>query len=79
MLARFQKSVGTLSTRCLACSNLVQDAMIPLMSRVEDIAHQKMNSDKKLAYMPQEAVHRELMDEMDRYDLISSFKLHPMN
>jgi hypothetical protein len=41
--------------------------MIPLMSRVEDIVRQKLQSDKKLEYMPQEAVHRELMEELDRY------------
>lgn len=36
------------------------------MTRVEDIARQKFTSDKKLEYMQQEAVHRELMDELNR-------------
>ena len=44
----------------------VQEAVRPLLSRVEDIARQKLQADRKLEYMPQEAVHRELIAELDR-------------
>lgn len=40
--------------------------MAPFMARVEDIAKQKLASDSKLQYMPEAAVHRELMQELDR-------------
>lgn len=43
-----------------------QEAVRPLLSRVEDIARQKLQADRKLEYLPQEAVHRELIAELDR-------------
>ncbi|KAH7931263.1 hypothetical protein BV22DRAFT_8306 [Leucogyrophana mollusca] len=39
-------------------------------SRVEDIARQRLASDQKLQSMPHDAVHRELMGEMDRYPIV---------
>lgn len=46
------------------------EGMAPFMARVEDIAKQKLASDSKLQYMPEAAVHRELMQELDRYPLV---------
>jgi len=46
------------------------EAVRPLLSRVEDIAHQKLQADRKLGYLPQEAVHRELIAELDRYPVV---------
>ncbi|KAF9652106.1 hypothetical protein BDM02DRAFT_3126507 [Thelephora ganbajun] len=46
------------------------EAVRPLLSRVEDIARQKLQADRKLEYLPQEAVHRELIAELDRYPLV---------
>jgi hypothetical protein len=54
------------------------DALFPFLKRgqkdrvdefvacVEDIARQRLSSEQKFQYMPPEAVHRELMQEMDR-------------
>lgn len=36
------------------------------MARVDDIARQKLTSDQRLQYMPEPAVNRELMQELDR-------------
>jgi hypothetical protein len=44
----------------------IQEAVEPLLSRVENIARQKLQADRKLGYLPQEAVHRELIAELDR-------------
>jgi len=46
------------------------DSVGPLMSRVEDIIKQKLAADMKLHYMAPDAVHAELMQEMDRYPLV---------
>ncbi|KZT27005.1 hypothetical protein NEOLEDRAFT_1061726 [Neolentinus lepideus HHB14362 ss-1] len=46
------------------------DGIESFMARVEDIARQRINADQKLQYMPPEAVHRELMQEIDRYPLV---------
>ncbi|TFK56139.1 hypothetical protein OE88DRAFT_1804906 [Heliocybe sulcata] len=46
------------------------DDIESFMARVEDIARQRINADQKLQYMPPEAVHRELMQEIDRYPLV---------
>lgn len=46
------------------------DGIDSFMARVEDIARQRINADQKLQYMPPEAVHRELMQEIDRYPLV---------
>lgn len=40
--------------------------MAPFMARVDDIARQKLTSDQRLHYMPEAAVIRELMEELDR-------------
>lgn len=37
------------------------------MERVQEIVQQRLNDDAKLQYMSPEAVHMELMQEMDRY------------
>jgi hypothetical protein len=36
------------------------------MSRVEDIARKKLETDQRLQYMPPDAVHRDLQQELDR-------------
>ena len=43
-----------------------QDAMSALLSRVDDIAKEKLASDPKLQYMPEPNVAREVMQELDR-------------
>jgi len=40
------------------------------MSRVEDIARQRMTSDMRLRYLGPDAAHAELMQEMDRFPLV---------
>ena len=44
----------------------MQEAVRPLLSRVDDIARQKLQADRKLEYLPHETVHRELIAELDR-------------
>jgi len=39
-------------------------------SRVEDVARQRLTSDHNLLYMPQEFIHRELMQELDRFPIV---------
>ena len=39
------------------------------MSRVQDIVQQRLAEDERLHYLPPEAVHNELMQDMDRYVL----------
>lgn len=71
LVAEFKKSGGFDRMRREVLAEFQKsDAMIPLMSRVEDIVRQKLQSDKKLEYLPHEAVHRELMDELDRYPIV---------
>ena len=41
--------------------------MGPFMARVEDVAQKRLESDSKLHYMSPEVVHRELLQELDRY------------
>lgn len=40
------------------------------MARVEDIARQRLSSDMRLRYLGPDAVHAELMQEMDRFPLV---------
>ena len=40
--------------------------MSALLSRVDDIAKEKLASDPKLQYMPEPNVAREVMQELDR-------------
>lgn len=42
------------------------------MERVQEIVQQRLHDDAKLQYMPAEAVHTELMQEMDRCILLSA-------
>ncbi|ETW84446.1 hypothetical protein HETIRDRAFT_47313, partial [Heterobasidion irregulare TC 32-1] len=46
------------------------DGMGPFMARVEDVAQKRLDSDSKLHYMSPEVVHRELLQELDRYPII---------
>lgn len=46
------------------------DGMTTFMARVDDIARQKLTSDQRLHYMPEAAVNRELMQELDRYPIV---------
>jgi len=46
------------------------EAMSSFMSRVEDIARKKLETDQRLQYMPPETVHRELQSELDRYPIV---------
>ncbi|KAL0949181.1 hypothetical protein HGRIS_009259 [Hohenbuehelia grisea] len=46
------------------------DASAALKARIEDIARARLNSDQKLRYMPQESVHRELVQEVERYPIV---------
>ncbi|KAG2077732.1 hypothetical protein BDR04DRAFT_1088845 [Suillus decipiens] len=41
-----------------------------LKSRVDDIARQRLSSDPKLISMPNDAVQRELLGEIDRYPIV---------
>ncbi|KAI0033901.1 hypothetical protein K488DRAFT_84450 [Vararia minispora EC-137] len=45
-------------------------AMESLMARVEDIARRKLDSDERLAQKAPETVHRELLQELDRYPIL---------
>jgi len=38
--------------------------------RIEEIIRQRMESDQNLQHLPPDSVHRELMQEMDRYPLV---------
>ncbi|OBZ71918.1 hypothetical protein A0H81_08280 [Grifola frondosa] len=46
------------------------EGMPAFMSRIEDIARQKLDADPKLQYMSEPAVARELMQELDRYPVV---------
>ncbi|KDQ64894.1 hypothetical protein JAAARDRAFT_28547 [Jaapia argillacea MUCL 33604] len=46
------------------------DGVEAFMARVDDIARQKLNSDQRMQFMQPEAVHRELLQEMERYPLV---------
>lgn len=46
------------------------DRITAFKSRIEDIARQRLASDPKLIHMPHDAVHRELMGEIDRYPIV---------
>lgn len=46
------------------------DAITALLSRVDDIAKEKLASDPKLQYMPEANVTREVMQELERYPLV---------
>src|SRR5882762_10300326 len=70
LLTQFQNSV------CMSDQYLIsrlnqwsQDGMDAFMARVEDIALKRLDSDSKLYYISQEIVHRELMQELDRYTI----------
>ena len=45
------------------------------MSRVQDIVQQRLAEDERLHYLPPEAVHNELMQDMDRYVLSALFSI----
>ncbi|KAL5527070.1 hypothetical protein ACEPAG_5861 [Sanghuangporus baumii] len=46
------------------------DAIGTFMSRVQDIVQQRLAEDERLQYLPPEAVHNELMQDMDRFPLV---------
>ncbi|KAF8510367.1 hypothetical protein BU17DRAFT_55469, partial [Hysterangium stoloniferum] len=46
------------------------DEVRPLMSRVEEIAKEKLSSDVRLEQKTREAVHSEVMQELERYPII---------
>ncbi|RDB20519.1 hypothetical protein Hypma_012423 [Hypsizygus marmoreus] len=46
------------------------DGNSALKARVGDIARNRLESDQKLRFLPHEAVHRELMQELDRYPIV---------
>jgi hypothetical protein len=46
--------------------NFVKDGISAFKAKIEDIARQRLASDKKLRYLPPEAVYKELMQDMDR-------------
>ncbi|KAF9451744.1 hypothetical protein P691DRAFT_807089 [Macrolepiota fuliginosa MF-IS2] len=54
LLAQFQSSEG----------------LATFKSRVEDVARQRLTNDHNLLYMPQEFIHRELMQELDRFPIV---------
>ncbi|KAF9468822.1 hypothetical protein BDZ94DRAFT_1244660 [Collybia nuda] len=46
------------------------DGLAAFKSRIEDIARQRIISDQKMRFLPEESVHRELIQEMDRYPVV---------
>ncbi|KAF8579047.1 hypothetical protein K439DRAFT_1254033, partial [Ramaria rubella] len=46
------------------------DGVHPLMSRVEEIAKDKLSSDTRLELKTREMVHSEVMQEMERYPIV---------
>ncbi|KAK2466415.1 hypothetical protein APHAL10511_002057 [Amanita phalloides] len=46
------------------------DGMITFKSKVEDIARQRLASDDKLQQLPLDVVHKELMQELDRFPIV---------
>lgn len=46
------------------------DAITTFKSKVEDIARQRLASDDKLQQLPLDMVHKELMQELDRYPIV---------
>ncbi|KAF5387601.1 hypothetical protein D9615_000088 [Tricholomella constricta] len=44
--------------------------MTTLKTRVEEVAQQRFTSDPKLSFMSQEAIYRELMQEMERFPVV---------
>ncbi|THH18032.1 hypothetical protein EW146_g2893 [Bondarzewia mesenterica] len=44
--------------------------MESFMARVEDVAQKRLDTDSKLHYMPSESIHRELLQELDRYPIL---------
>ncbi|KAL5530754.1 hypothetical protein ACEPAF_7012 [Sanghuangporus sanghuang] len=46
------------------------DAIGTFMSRVQDIVQQRLAEDERLQYLSPEAVHNELMQDMDRFPLV---------
>lgn len=49
---------------------ILKEGMGNFMARVEDIARQRLSSDMRLRYLGPDAVHAELMQEMDRFPLV---------
>lgn len=43
------------------------------MNKVEDVARKKLDTDQRLQYMPAETIHRELLQELDRFVCTSVF------
>jgi hypothetical protein len=50
-------------------NDFVKDGITTFKARIEDIARERITSDKKLRYLPPEAVYKELMQDMDRLAL----------
>ncbi|GLB33470.1 putative COMPASS (Complex proteins associated with Set1p) component shg1 [Lyophyllum shimeji] len=46
------------------------DGIATLKARVEQTAQERFTSDLKLSFMPPEAIHRELMQEMERFPIV---------
>ncbi|KAF8351224.1 hypothetical protein F5887DRAFT_936416 [Amanita rubescens] len=46
------------------------DGISTFQSKVEDIARQRLASDDKLQQLPPDIVHKELMQELDRYPIV---------
>ncbi|KAI0773817.1 complex proteins associated with Set1p component shg1-domain-containing protein [Fomes fomentarius] len=46
------------------------EGVAAFLTRVEDIAKQKLASDPQLQYMPEANVSREIMQELDRYPIV---------
>jgi len=46
------------------------EASAAVLSRVQELVHQKLSSDPKMRYLPDTAATRELMQELDRYPVV---------
>jgi len=46
------------------------DSIASFKSRIQEIARDRLNTDEKLKYASQDAMHRELMQEIDRFPII---------
>ncbi|KAF9008811.1 hypothetical protein BDQ17DRAFT_1348978 [Cyathus striatus] len=68
----FKKSgeFDRLRKELLADFQRTDDGLASFKSKIADIARQRLASDQTLHFMPHESVHRELMQEVDRYPIV---------
>ncbi|KAF8735660.1 hypothetical protein AX14_001715 [Amanita brunnescens Koide BX004] len=71
LVQQFKKSGEFDRLRRLLLSQFqLSDGITTFHSKVEDIARQRLASDDKLQQLPPDIVHKELMQELDRYPIV---------